>query len=64
MSVFGTLEQNPWPALDAVEAAMDMRQALLRYNETLRTRRFPELRLGIGIHCGTVVAGVVGSEEL
>jgi class 3 adenylate cyclase len=64
MSVFGALEQNPWHALDAVEAAVDMRQALSRFNETLRTRRFPELSFGIGIHCGTVVAGVVGSDEL
>jgi len=64
MSVFGALEQNPWHALDAVEAAVDMKQALNHYNEALRTCRFPELRFGIGIHCGTVVAGVVGSEEL
>lgn len=64
MSVFGALEKNPWHALDAVEAAVDMKQALDRYNVALRTRRFPELRFGIGIHCGTVVAGVVGSAEL
>ena len=64
MSVFGALEQNPWHALDAVEAAVDMTQALEHYNEALRTRRFPGLRFGIGIHCGSVVAGVVGSEEL
>ena len=35
-----------------------------RLREALRLRRFPELRFGIGIHCGTVVAGVVGSAEL
>jgi class 3 adenylate cyclase len=64
MSVFGALAQNPWHALDAVEAAVDMKQALDDYNEALRTRGFPELRFGIGIHCGTVVAGVVGSQEL
>ena len=64
MSVFGALQQNPWHALDAVEAAVEMKQALAEYNEALRTRRFPELRFGIGIHCGIVVAGVVGSEEL
>jgi class 3 adenylate cyclase len=64
MSVFGALEQNPWHALDAVEAAVDMKRALHQYNERLRTRSFPELRFGIGIHCGPVVAGVVGSEEL
>lgn len=30
MSVFGALEQNPWHALDAVEAAVDMKRALLQ----------------------------------
>jgi class 3 adenylate cyclase len=64
MSVFGALERNPWHALDAVEAAVGMRGALARYNEGLRAREFPELRFGVGIHSGTVVAGVVGSEEL
>jgi adenylate cyclase len=64
MSVFGALEQNPWHALDAVEAAVDMKQALHHYNEKLRLRRFPELSFGVGIHSGNVVAGVVGSEEL
>lgn len=64
MSVFGALERNPWHALDAVEAAVGMKQALDHYNESLRARGFPELRFGIGIHSGSVVAGVVGSEEL
>jgi class 3 adenylate cyclase len=58
MSVFGALEQNPWHALDAVEAAVNMKQALNDYNEILRTRGFPGLRFGIGIQCGTAVAGV------
>ncbi|UCF98567.1 MAG: adenylate/guanylate cyclase domain-containing protein [Spirochaetaceae bacterium] len=64
MSVFGALERNPWHALDAVEAAVGMKKALEQYNEALRERGFPELRFGVGIHSGTVVAGVVGSDEL
>jgi class 3 adenylate cyclase len=64
MSVFGVLERNPWHVQDAVEAAMDMREALGRYNEKLRARGLPELGFGIGIHCGSVVAGLVGSDEL
>jgi class 3 adenylate cyclase len=64
MSVLGALQRNPWHALDAVEAAVAMKKALDRYNEELRARGFPELRFGIGIHSGTVVAGVVGSKEL
>ena len=64
MSVFGALERNPWHVQDAVEAALDMRAALGRYNETLRTRGLPQLGFGVGIHCGTVVAGLVGSDEM
>jgi adenylate cyclase len=64
MSVFGALESNPWHAQDAVEAAISMRRALAEYNEKTRTRGFPELGFGIGIHCGTVVTGLVGSDEL
>lgn len=64
MSVFGVLERNPWHVQDAVEAAIGMREALSRYNEKLRARGLPVLRFGIGIHCGLVVAGLVGSDEL
>jgi adenylate cyclase len=64
MSVFGALQRNPWHVQDAAEAALAMRQALERYNGTLRGRGLPELAFGIGIHTGSVVAGLVGSEEL
>jgi class 3 adenylate cyclase len=64
MSVFGALERNPWHVQDAVEAAIDMRETLGRYNEKLRARGLPELGFGVGIHCGPVVAGLVGSDEL
>jgi class 3 adenylate cyclase len=64
MSVFGALESNPWHAQDAVEAAVSMRRALAEYNEKMKTRGLPELGFGIGIHCGTVVTGLVGSDEL
>jgi len=64
MSVFGALEPNPWHVQDAVEAALGMRTALDRYNEKLRARGLPQLSFGIGIHSGTIVAGLVGSDEL
>jgi adenylate cyclase len=64
MSVFGALEHNPWHVQDAVEAAIEMRDALGRYNQGLRSMGRPELRFGIGIHCGSAVAGLVGSSDL
>ncbi len=64
MSVFGALEHNPWQVQDAVEAAIDMRKALARYNDGLRALSRPQLSFGIGIHCGSAVAGLVGSSDL
>jgi class 3 adenylate cyclase len=64
MSVFGALEHNPWQVQDAVEAAVEMREALDRYNQRLRAMGRPDLRFGVGIHCGSVVAGLVGSSDL
>jgi len=64
LALFGALEPNPWQQRDAVLAALDMRVELARYNETLRASGLPELRFGIGIHCGEVVAGVIGTAGL
>jgi adenylate cyclase len=64
LALFGALEPNPWQAQDAVLGALAMREALRGYNDTLRARALPSLELGIGIHRGEVVAGVMGNEEL
>lgn len=64
LALFGALEPNPWQARDAVMAAMEMRAALAQYNTQLRAEGLPELRFGIGIHSGDVVAGVMGAGAL
>ena len=64
LALFGALEPNPWQARDSVLAALEMRAALARYNEELRAKSLPELRFGIGIHSGEVVAGVMGAGAL
>jgi adenylate cyclase len=64
LALFGALEPDPWQAQDAVKAALDMRRALARYNEDLCARGFPALAFGVGIHCGEVVAGVIGNSNL
>lgn len=62
--LFGALERNPWQVNDAAHAALAMRAALESYNAELAERGGPELRVGIGIHAGPVVAGVVGTRSL
>ena len=64
LALFGTLDANPWQTSDAVRAAVAMRGALGDYNATLARDGLTPLAMGIGIHRGTVVAGVIGSREL
>ena len=64
LALFGALEPNPWQARDAVMAGLDMRAELARYNARLCAQALPELRFGVGIHCGDAVAGVIGTAEL
>ena len=64
LALFGALEPNPWQADDAVCAAIAMRDALERYNEELALLGRPALKVGIGLHHGVAVVGVIGSEEL
>lgn len=63
LALFGAHEPNPWQAKDAVLAAIEMRGALARYNDELRAEGLPELRFGIGVHAGEVVAGVVSTGQ-
>lgn len=64
LALFGALEPNPWQERDAVLGALEMRAQLAAYNEELRVRGLPELRFGIGIHAGEVVAGMMGTGGL
>ena len=63
MAIFGAPESNPWQSLDAVVAALSMQKAVRKYNEELARQSLPTLDVRIGVHKGTVVAGVVGSAE-
>ncbi len=63
MAIFGAPETDAWQSLDAVIAALSMREAVRKYNEELGRQGLPSLDVRMGIHKGTVVAGVVGSAE-
>lgn len=64
LAFFGATDPNPWQGNDSVHAALAMRDALARYNRELENRRLPALKIGIGLHRGTGVVGLVGSESL
>jgi len=62
-AVFGAPLSDPRHADRAVAAARDMHARLEAWNLTRRAQGRRELRHGIGIHSGTVVAGNIGSSE-
>ena len=64
LALFGALEANPWQTDDAVRAALAMRAELVAYNVELQASGLPTLRLGIGLHRGSGIAGLVGSPDL
>jgi len=59
MAVAGLPTPNPTHLEDIAEFALAMQQALRQFNER---HRYP-LQLRIGIHCGPVVAGVIGEKK-
>jgi adenylate cyclase len=63
MAVFGAPVPKVDDPIHAVRAAVRMRGALHELNARLLSRGLPELRTGIGIHTGEVVAGNIGSEK-
>jgi len=64
LAFFGAHAPNPWQANDAVHAALEMRSSLADYNRELRREGLPMLAIGIGLHRGPGVAGLVGSHDL
>jgi adenylate cyclase len=60
MAVFGAPVPHPDDPINAIKAALEMRRRLERMNEGFRSRSLPEIRAGIGLHTGEVVAGNMG----
>jgi adenylate cyclase len=64
LALFGALEPDPWQANGAVRAALAMKDELESYNRELAADGLPPLAIGIGLHRGIGVAGLVGSRDL
>ena len=63
MAVFGAPVPMPDDALHAIRAALEMRSRLEQINVGFKARGLPEIRTGIGLHSGQVVAGNMGHVE-
>nr|WP_245824217.1 MULTISPECIES: adenylate/guanylate cyclase domain-containing protein [Planktothrix] len=60
MGVFGSpipLEDHAWKA---VQTALDMRSALIQFNQQRLAQKQPPIRIGIGIHSGNAISGNIG----
>ena len=63
LAVFGAPKTNPDHADAAVQSAIEVTAALDELNGRWEKRGIPRLRIGVGIHSGPVVIGVVGTGE-
>jgi len=63
MAVFGAPVPEEGDALNAVRSALDMRARLETINQGFLARGLPEIRAGIGLHTGQVVAGNMGHAQ-
>jgi adenylate cyclase len=64
MALFGAPLDDPSHADHAVEAALEMLDALHELNTRWRAAGHPELDIGIGINTGSMIAGNIGSEAI
>jgi adenylate cyclase len=61
IGLFGAPVELPDAPIRAVRCALDMLKALQEFNRTRASEGKEELRIGIGINSGRVIAGAIGS---
>jgi adenylate cyclase len=63
MALFGAPQKLSDHAERAVRAALGIVHRLAALNESLQRQGLPRLEIGVGIHSGTVVAGLIGPDN-
>jgi adenylate cyclase len=63
LAVFGSPESDPKHHENALRAAVEMQQAVIKVNESRALRGVPYSNIGIGLHCGEVLHGFVGTQD-
>ena len=59
----GVMALFPGRADDAVRAAIAMHQAVQGYNRERAQDGFPSISIGVGLHIGNLMLGIIGSED-
>lgn len=63
MVIWGAPVPHADDPVRAVNAALEIQRALLEFNRERRRHAQPEIRIGIGINTGKLVAGYIGSSQ-
>ncbi len=63
MAVWGAPVSKPNDVENAVNAALEMRAVLHRFNQGRGSRTKPVIRIGMGLNTGEVLAGQIGSND-
>jgi adenylate cyclase len=63
LAIFGSPEADPKHHENALRAAVEMQAAVMKLNQARQLRGAPCRDFGIGIHCGEVVHGFVGTSN-
>jgi adenylate cyclase len=63
MALFMVSKGNSCSPQDSVEAAIQMQHTLYQYNEERKAKQRLPIRIGIGIHTGPLMLGVIGDEK-
>jgi len=63
LAIFGSPEPDPKHHENALRAAVEMQLAASKLNDDRRLRGVPYRNFGIGIHCGEVIHGFVGTSD-
>jgi len=63
MAIFGAPISRPDDAARAIQAAIEIVKTINVLNELNHAQKWPELKIGIGINTGDVVAGYIGSAD-
>jgi adenylate cyclase len=63
LAIFGSPEADPKHHENALRAAVEMQSVVAKLNATRQLQGVPHRNFGIGIHCGEVVHGFVGTSD-
>lgn len=63
MAVWGIPNASEDDAVNAVKACMEMRKSLAELNQLRTSRGEVPIKIGMGVHSGSVISGNIGSDE-